>query len=96
MKTSSTITESFPATVAKGKKAKGTVTVDRSTVASATGTVTIKKGNEDPQASATLKGGKVDHHAAEAHEGQEQPEGRRTPATRAPSGSSEAFTIKQK
>ncbi|MBZ5739725.1 Ig-like domain repeat protein [Nocardioides mangrovi] len=57
IKASSKVKESFPATVAKGKKAKGTVTV-KADGATATGTVKIKKGSKT-LASGKLKGGKV-------------------------------------
>jgi hypothetical protein len=51
------IAESFPATVAKGKKAKGTVTVVGDG-ATATGTVKIMKGSKVLK-TATLKNGKA-------------------------------------
>lgn len=51
------VAESFPATVAKGKKAKGTVTVS-ATGASATGKVSIMKGQKVLK-TAQLKGGKA-------------------------------------
>ena len=57
VKTSAKITASFPATVAKGKKAKGTVTV-AATGTKATGKVSILKGKK-VLASATLKNGKA-------------------------------------
>ncbi len=57
VKTSATVSESFPASVAKGKKAKGTITV-AGDGASATGTVKIMKGNKTI-ASGQLKNGKV-------------------------------------
>ncbi|HEY0902878.1 MAG TPA: Ig-like domain repeat protein [Marmoricola sp.] len=57
VKTSATVSESFPASVAKGAKAKGTVTVAASG-ATATGTVSIMLGSKTLK-SATLKGGKA-------------------------------------
>ena len=57
VKTSSKVAETFPASVAKGEKAKGTVTVTGDG-ATATGTVTIKRGSKT-LASGKLKGGKV-------------------------------------
>ena len=57
VKTSSTVAETFPASVAAGKKATGTVTVTGDG-ATATGKVTIKQGSKT-LASATLKNGKA-------------------------------------
>lgn len=57
VKTSATVSESFPASVAKGAKAKGTVTVAASG-ATATGTVSIMLGSKTLK-SASLKGGKA-------------------------------------
>lgn len=59
VKTTATITESFPSSVKKGAKAKGTVTVTLKGVsAKATGKVTIKKGAKTV-GTGTLKSGKV-------------------------------------
>lgn len=55
--TSSKVSESFPASVAKGKKAKGTITVTGDG-ATATGKVTLKEGSKT-LASGNLKSGKV-------------------------------------
>lgn len=57
VKTSATVSETFPASVAAGAKAKGTVKVVADG-ATATGTVKIKLGNKTLK-SATLKGGKA-------------------------------------
>lgn len=57
VKTAAAISESFPASVAKGAKAKGTVTV-KADGASSTGTVKIVLGGKTLK-SATLKGGKA-------------------------------------
>ena len=53
----SSVSETFPATIAKGKLAKGTVTV-KAAGATPTGKVTIKKGAKVLK-TATLKGGKA-------------------------------------
>jgi hypothetical protein len=57
VKTSATVSETFPSSVAKGAKAKGTVTVVADG-ATATGTVKIMLGGKTLK-SATLKGGKA-------------------------------------
>lgn len=59
VRTSATIAETFPSKVAKGARAKGTVTVTLADVdATATGKVTVKRGAKTV-GSGTLKGGKV-------------------------------------
>lgn len=58
IKASSSVKESFPAQVKKGKLAKGTVTVTINGGGTATGKVVIKEGNKT-LASPTLKGGKA-------------------------------------
>lgn len=85
------ISESFPATVAKGKKAVGTVTV--SAPGGATGKVMIKEGSKTLK-SASLKGGKAKFTlklSKGKHKLKAVYAGSGTVA-----GSSKSFTIKQK
>ena len=92
VKTGSTVSESFPTTVAKGQKAKGAVTVVADG-ADATGTVKIMKGSKT-LGSAKLKGGKATFSlklATGKNKLKAVYSGSSTVA-----GSSKSFTVKQK
>lgn len=93
VKTSSKVSESFPAKVAKGKKAKGKVTVT-ATGASATGSVKIMKGSTTLK-TATLKNGKATITLPKLTKGKNTLKA--VYAGNADvAGSSKSFTIKQK
>lgn len=87
----STTSESFPATVAAGKKAKGTVTVTAE--GGATGKVMIKEGSKTLK-SATLKNGKASF-ALKLAKGKHKLKAVYTGSDTV-AGSSKSFTIKQK
>lgn len=90
VKSASKITESFPATVAKGKKAKGTVTV----TGGATGSVSIMKGQQ-VLTTAKLKGGKATITLPKLAKGTHKLKAVYA-GNASVAGSSKAFTIKQK
>ena len=76
VKAAATVSESFPATVAKGKRAKGTVTVTLTGVtAKATGTVKVMQGKK-AIATGKLAKGKVTITLPKLSKGKHQPEGR--------------------
>ncbi|MGB0099587.1 MAG: Ig-like domain repeat protein [Nocardioides sp.] len=93
VKTSSKVTESFPAKVAKGKKAKGVVTV-KGDGASATGKVMVKLGKKTI-ANAKLKSGKASITLPKLPKGKNKLTAIYA-GSNSVAGSSKSFTIKQK
>ena len=93
VKTASTITESFPAIVAKGKRAKGVVKV-MATDVTPTGKVMIKKGKKTLK-TATLKNGKATITLPKLPKGKNKLKAV-YPGNNKVAGSSKSFTIKQK
>jgi ABC-type phosphate transport system substrate-binding protein len=90
VKTASAISESFPATVAKGKKAKGTIKV----TGGATGSVSIMKGSKTLK-KAKLSGGKVTITLPKLAKGKNTLKAVYA-GNAAVAGSTKSFTIKQK